>query len=396
MSGINTNGINTSYPVPGVNNDTQGFRDNFTSIKNNLDKAATEITDLQTKSVVKSALSGTNINNDMANTLISNALVRSFRATTFNLGNNISTANDANLSVTINVSAGDVHYGTLTGNTTLKFAAWAPENTQSNVSLILNVANANAVLRFPDTTIDANGYPSSGMTLSVRHLEHYSSNVSPSQLQNATANNSTISFSSNVGIPAGTKQLHYVFSSLDCGRTINVDQVSSGYANRSNVANTAISVSGANVTGSVPNANVANTANVAVVANRANTITYGTPTVTNFVSNGTVNVSTTSTTVTGTNTLFQTQLVPGRTITNNNGQLIGVVANIANNTSLTLRANSAIAGNNLVFRRIVPIGDPNDVPGAIRTDGSSLYVCVANYNGTDPIWRSTSLNMSPY
>jgi hypothetical protein len=49
MSNINTNSIDTTYPVPGVNNTTQGFRDNFTSIKTNLDTAGTELTDLQSK-----------------------------------------------------------------------------------------------------------------------------------------------------------------------------------------------------------------------------------------------------------------------------------------------------------------------------------------------------------
>ena len=47
MSSINTNPINVNYPVPGVNNNSQGFRDNFASIVTNLNTAATEITKLQ-------------------------------------------------------------------------------------------------------------------------------------------------------------------------------------------------------------------------------------------------------------------------------------------------------------------------------------------------------------
>lgn len=46
-SNISTTGINTSYPIAGQDNDTQGFRDNFSSIKYNLTTAATEITALQ-------------------------------------------------------------------------------------------------------------------------------------------------------------------------------------------------------------------------------------------------------------------------------------------------------------------------------------------------------------
>jgi hypothetical protein len=39
--------IKVLYPVPGVDNDTQGFRDNFSNIKNALTAAATEINYLQ-------------------------------------------------------------------------------------------------------------------------------------------------------------------------------------------------------------------------------------------------------------------------------------------------------------------------------------------------------------
>lgn len=39
--------IDTTYPIPGVDNDTQGFRDNYIQIKRSFDTAASEITDLQ-------------------------------------------------------------------------------------------------------------------------------------------------------------------------------------------------------------------------------------------------------------------------------------------------------------------------------------------------------------
>lgn len=41
-----SNNINVSYPIPGVDNDTQGFRDNFANIKNALSAAASELSDL--------------------------------------------------------------------------------------------------------------------------------------------------------------------------------------------------------------------------------------------------------------------------------------------------------------------------------------------------------------
>ena len=105
MSQINTNGIDVNYPVPGKNNSSQGFRDNFAQIKTNINTAANEITDLQNKAVLKAALENSVLNNDMANTLISNASTRGFRATTYNLGNALSGT------VLVDVNRADVQYG---------------------------------------------------------------------------------------------------------------------------------------------------------------------------------------------------------------------------------------------------------------------------------------------
>lgn len=143
MSTINTNGINVNYPIPGQNNSTQGFRDNFSAIKTNINTAGEEITELQQKVVLKEGLNNVTLNNDMANTLISNASIRSFRSTTYNLGNSLSGT------VLINATLGDVHYGTITGDTTLQFSGWAPINTESSVKLRLTVANTEANIVFP-------------------------------------------------------------------------------------------------------------------------------------------------------------------------------------------------------------------------------------------------------
>jgi len=46
-STIDTSTIDAAYPVAGIDNDSQGFRDNFNSIKTNLTTAGSEITALQ-------------------------------------------------------------------------------------------------------------------------------------------------------------------------------------------------------------------------------------------------------------------------------------------------------------------------------------------------------------
>ena len=196
MSTINTNAINVNYPVPGVNNNSQGFRDNFASIVTNLNTAGNEITDLQNKVVVKQALLGTTINNDMANTLISNASTRGFRATTYNLGNALAGT------VLVDVSLGDVQYGTVAANTTINFGSWAPTGTQSNVQLNLTVSNANAVISFPGELIISND---DGVML----LENFAN----------IANVPTVT------VPNGVTQLNYMISSTDCGNTLYITPI---------------------------------------------------------------------------------------------------------------------------------------------------------------------------
>jgi hypothetical protein len=75
MSQINPNNIDQSFPVPGQDNDSQGFRDNFNQIKVNLGRARDEITELQSKAVLKAALSGQTLNNNMSNQTISNVTI---------------------------------------------------------------------------------------------------------------------------------------------------------------------------------------------------------------------------------------------------------------------------------------------------------------------------------
>jgi hypothetical protein len=65
-SQVNPNLIDEQYPVAGQDNDSQGFRDNFNNIKNNLSYIKDELEDLQAKVVLKEALTGTTLDNDMS------------------------------------------------------------------------------------------------------------------------------------------------------------------------------------------------------------------------------------------------------------------------------------------------------------------------------------------
>ena len=198
MSSINTNSLDVNYPIPGQNNSTQGFRNNFTNIKQNLDIAGNEITDLQNKAVLKSALANSTINNDMANTLIANASTLQFRATTYNLGNAL-TGN-----VQMDCSIADVQYGNVSGNITLNFSNWIPTNTKGGVELHIGRPNANVnySILFPSECIFDGNY---GWNLLEN--SNYSNNIS------------TITF------PNDVTQINLNLTSTDCGNTIFVEPI---------------------------------------------------------------------------------------------------------------------------------------------------------------------------
>ena len=107
-SNINPNNIDGAYPVAGQDNNSQGFRDNFTNTKTNFQYAADEISDLQTNAVLKAALNGTILDNDMLGSLVFNAEIMDMAASYVDLGTPSSS------SITIDYSLG--HYQTFTTN----------------------------------------------------------------------------------------------------------------------------------------------------------------------------------------------------------------------------------------------------------------------------------------
>lgn len=156
-SNINPNNIDTTYPIAGQDNDSQGFRDNFTNIKTNFEYAETEIDDLQSKVLLKSALTGTTLDNDLNGAVIENAKLQGTRYT------KVDTATTTG-NVAIDFSTGPYHkIGTLTGNATLQFsnvpsagnyAEWTVELTQGvtqyTVTMPSAVSVGNAVIQGND------------------------------------------------------------------------------------------------------------------------------------------------------------------------------------------------------------------------------------------------------
>jgi hypothetical protein len=142
MSSINPNNIDGTYPIAGQDNDSQGFRDNFTNIKNNFTFAYNELVDLESKVVLKSALDGTTISNDMSYAqLISPQLLKSVE-TVNNLGSKTG-------SFTISWADAHFQYYTTTGDTTLAFSGWPDSALWTKLQLQITTDTANRTVTFP-------------------------------------------------------------------------------------------------------------------------------------------------------------------------------------------------------------------------------------------------------
>lgn len=126
MSNINPTSINGAYPVAGQDNDSQGFRDNFTNIQNNFTYAAAEITDLQSYALITSALTGGTLTNNMSYNQIQYAQLYSPSYTYV-------PATAASGTITLDYSLASTQQITLIAASTLSFASTWPTSGQLGV-----------------------------------------------------------------------------------------------------------------------------------------------------------------------------------------------------------------------------------------------------------------------
>ena len=208
-SAINPNNIDGSYPVAGQDNNSQGFRDNFTNIKVNFQDAAAEITDLQNKALLKSALSGATLDNNMGNTLIYAAQVQAFSAV-----KNIVSGTSGSL--VVNYQSG--HYQTITptGSISLSFTGWPATGSYGYLKLQIVITNPAYTVTLP-----------AAVSLGTSGLQGYSAG--------------TITFAA-----AGTYE--FGFGSYNNGTTITIFDLNRALTNFTSATYTTLSVTG-NVTG---------------------------------------------------------------------------------------------------------------------------------------------------
>jgi len=154
-SNINPNNIDGYFPIAGQDNDSQGFRDNFTNIKNNLNFAKNEISDLQNKAILKSPLSGTGtVNNNMAGAILSNVNLNSDSHVFLDHG----TIGDPGITINydLDYNLATVHSMTTAGSLNFNLLN-LPLGKFSSMRLLINVTDSAHTIHF-DGISNQNGF----------------------------------------------------------------------------------------------------------------------------------------------------------------------------------------------------------------------------------------------
>lgn len=174
-SQVNPNNIDGTYPVAGQDNDSQGFRDNFTNIRNNFTYIKAEVEDLQSKALLKTNLTNSTLNNDLLGNAIVNPSLTSWRETYKNVGT-LDGTND------ISFSNGNFQRIVLNSAVTLNFI-W-PSNTSGQYASIKLWVNVPAV--DPTRTLTFGTAPSLGDSDTIAGYSAGTITFSTAELNNAS------------------------------------------------------------------------------------------------------------------------------------------------------------------------------------------------------------------
>jgi hypothetical protein len=179
-SQINPNDIDGAYPVAGQDNNSQGFRDNFTNTKTNFTYAANEITALQTNGVFNNQ--DNNLNNyDIAAVNLNDVSTNRIA---------IATTTGA---IAVNYASGQYQtIGTTTGSISLSFTNFPASGYYGSVCIRITVGSTAHTVTLP-----------AAVSVNAQGIQGYAANV--------------ISF-------AATGVYEFNFGSSDGGNTITITE----------------------------------------------------------------------------------------------------------------------------------------------------------------------------
>ena len=165
-SQINASAIDETYPVSGVDNDSQGFRDNFSATQSALLVAKAEITDLQNRAVVVADTSNDPAVNNLLGSTLSNGLYTQMSGVV------APTVTVTNAGADIDLENGPFQLFTMTANAVLTFKNWPTTLKYAKVRVhfigdgsirVPTLSNGTNVIKY------AVGFPSLSLAADGKH-----------------------------------------------------------------------------------------------------------------------------------------------------------------------------------------------------------------------------------
>jgi hypothetical protein len=215
--------INENFPVPGADNDSQGFRDNWTQIKTALETAKQELTELQTNAIISAdlATSSQPVQNDLKNSALYNGVYYQM----YGLAPGTKNVASSGVATEINISAGPLQ----------RFYLLPIIN-----SLIINDGTFSHTFSLAWNNVAANKFAKMRLFFSARSDDNnvYSVNLTP-----AGANN--LHYSTNYPSIPGTNFRGFTLGGESVDR-VTVSVAGSGYITVPNVQFTGATTHGWN------------------------------------------------------------------------------------------------------------------------------------------------------
>ena len=386
--------INVAYPIPGVDNDTQGFRDNFTNIKNALAVASNELSELMLTAVKTTGTNDFGYNELNKVKLRNSTWAASADYTTITTNTNV------------NFLSGNYQKFAVDGNIELTPTDWPP--TTNYASIIVEVKNSNSAtnktisfagsnirkpvgLSFPYTLTTASynnpvvfelWSTDGGETVYIKDIVDTGSKMTPFMWDPTTGSSSSVA----AALYADTAGVAATVSNPSQPSITSVGTL------------TQVKISDAVITYSNNNLIIENASNIAFKGTESvsTTITgQSGPSgfITTFTLSSLTGIELGSTFKLNGNT--NTFVVEGiNTLTNQITVDPISISSFTTTTSVTF--TKGVLANSVYFSSGQPttgVGKSGDKKGALFVNGSSLNFCYADYDGSSTIWNSISTEL---
>ena len=189
-SNINPNNIDGAYPVAGQDNNSQGFRTNFTNTSTNFQFAADEITALQNTAVLTASLANSQpVVNNLQTSTLSNGYLKNMYETTVSLG-------PVSGSVTINYLLGSYQTLSTNGAISLAFSNFPISGAAASVTVVVEVTSTAHTLQLP-SAVSVNTTGIQGFSTSTNTITFAATGVYSFQFVTSTGGTTITVFENN-------------------------------------------------------------------------------------------------------------------------------------------------------------------------------------------------------